>query len=90
MVRPMMRVAVLSHCAWFVVCSGGGIALAPGARVASTNVGATWQNRNDYCNANGLTRCVGCVGGTDCEYTLPGGYGYSVWYSFRSSTARRR
>lgn len=70
-----------------MVCSRFGFILAPGARVESTNVGATWENRNAYCTTYGLSRCVGCVDGVDCEYTLPGGYGYSVWYNLHTAGA---
>ena len=67
------------------MCSRFGFILAPGTRVQGTNVGATWENTNDYCRANGLTRCLGCTG-SDCE---PGSnrYGYTVWYNLNTAAA---
>jgi hypothetical protein len=53
--------------------------------VPGTNVGATWENRNDYCTSNGLTRCLGCTG-ADCE-PASNRYGYTVWYNLPTADA---
>ena len=68
-----------------VVYRRAGFILAPGSRVESTNVGATWENRNDYCTSNGLTRCLGCTG-ADCE-PASNRYGYTVWYNLPTAAA---
>ena len=68
-----------------VVCSRAGFILAPGTSVQGTNMGATWENRNDYCTSNGLTRCLGCTGAS-CE-PASNGYGYTVWYNLPSAAA---
>jgi hypothetical protein len=68
-----------------VVCSRAGFILAPGTSVQGTNMGATWENRNDYCTSNGLTRCLGCTG-ANCE-PVSNGYGYTVWYNLPTAAA---